>query len=131
MIIVIDTNVLVSAPLKPENSPAHVLNAILNEKATLLFDNRMLEEYRKVLLRPRFGFSVELIEPLLDYFESEGEFVAADYSGIRFEDPGDKKFYEVAVTKGADYLVTGNIRHFPNESLIITPRDFTQKELGR
>ncbi len=131
MIIVLDTNVLVSALLKPKSHPAHVLNAILNEKATLLFDNRILEEYRKVLLRPRFGFSVELVEPLLEYLESEGEFVAADYSGIRFEDPGDKKYYEVAVTGGAAYIVTGNIRHFPNESLIITPRDFTQKELGR
>ncbi len=131
MIIVLDTNVLVSALLKPESYPAHVFNAALNEKVTLLFDNRILEEYRRVLMRPRFGFTMEMVEPLLDYIESEGEFVAADYSGIRFEDPGDKKFYEVAVTKGADYLVTGNIRHFPNESLIITPREFTEKELGR
>ena len=131
MIIVLDTNILVSAPLKPESYPAHVFNAALNEKVTLLFDNRILEEYRRVLMRPRFGFTMEMVEPLLDYIESEGEFVAADYSGIRFEDPGDKKFYEVAVTKGADYLVTGNIRHFPNESLIITPREFTEKELGR
>ena len=131
MIIVLDTNVLVSALLKPESYPAHVLNATLNEKVTLLFDNRILEEYRKVLLRPRFGFTMEMIDHLLDYLESEGEFVAADYSGSLFEDPGDKKFYEVAVTGGAAYLVTGNIRHFPNESLIITPRDFTQKELGR
>ncbi|MDZ7792602.1 MAG: putative toxin-antitoxin system toxin component, PIN family [Spirochaetia bacterium] len=131
MIIVLDTNILVSAPLNPESYPAHVLNAILNEKVTLLFDNRILEEYKRVLLRPRFGFSVEIVGPLLDYLESEGEFVAADYSGRQFEDDEDKKFYEVAVTGGADYLVTGNIRHFPNESLIITPKDFTERELGR
>jgi len=131
MIIVLDTNVLVSALLKPKSHPAHVLNAILNEKATLLFDNRILEEYRKVLLRPRFGFSVELVEPLLEYLESEGEFVAADYSSRQFEDDEDKKFYEVAVTGDADYLVTGNARHFSNDPLIITPRDFTKRKLGR
>ena len=131
MIIVLDTNVLVSALLKPKSHPAHILNAILNEKVTLLFDNRILEEYKRVLLRPRFGFSVEIVEPLLDYIESEGEFVAANYSGRQFEDDEDKKFYEVAVTGGADYLVTGNARHFPNDPLIITPRDFTHKELGR
>lgn len=131
MIIVLDTNVLVSAPLKPESYPAHVLNAILNENLTLLYDHRILEEYRRVLLRPRFGFTMEMIEPLLDYLESGGQFVVANYSGRQFEDDEDKKFYEVAVTGRADFLVTGNVRHFPNESLIITPREFTEKELGR
>lgn len=131
MIIVLDTNVLVSALLKPESYPAHVLNAALNEKVTLLFDNRILEEYRKVLLRPRFGFTMEMIEPLLDYLESGGQFVVANYSGRQFEDDEDKKFYEVAVTGDADYLVTGNARHFSNDPLIITPRDFTKRKLGR
>ncbi|MFP4267235.1 MAG: putative toxin-antitoxin system toxin component, PIN family [Spirochaetaceae bacterium] len=131
MIIVLDTNVLVSALIKPESYPAHVLNAILNENLTLLYDHRILEEYRRVLLRPRFGFTMEMIEPLLDYLESGGQFVVANYSGRQFEDDEDKKFYEVAVTGRADFLVTGNVRHFPNESLIITPREFTEKELGR
>lgn len=129
MIIVLDTNVLVSALLKPKSHPAYVLNAILNEKVTLLFDNRILEEYKRVLLRPRFGFSEETVEPLLDYLESEGQFVVANYSGRLFEDDEDKKFYEVAVTGNADYLITGNIRHFPSEPLIITPRDFVTRAL--
>ena len=129
MTIVLDTNVLVSALLKPKSHPAYVLNAILNEKVTLLFDNRILEEYKRVLLRPRFGFSVEIVEPLLDYLESEGRFVVANYSGRQFEDDEDKKFYEVAVTGKADYLVTGNIRHFPIEPLLITPRDFVTRSL--
>jgi predicted nucleic acid-binding protein len=42
MTIVLDTNVLVTAPLKPHSYPAHVLNAILNEKAILLFDKRII-----------------------------------------------------------------------------------------
>ena len=130
MTIVLDTNVLVSALLKPKSHPAYVLNAILNEKVTLLFDNRILEEYKRVLLRLRFGFSVEIVEPLLDYLESEGRFVMANYSGSLFEDDEDKKFYEVAVTGKADYLVTGNIRHFPEAPLIISPRDFIERELG-
>ncbi len=129
MIIVLDTNVLVSALLKPNSYPAHVLNAILNEKVTLLFDNRILEEYRRVLLRPRFGFSVEIVEPLLDYLESEGKFVVANYSGRAFDDDEDKKFYEVAVTGKTDFLVTGNISHYPIEPLISTPRDFVTRAL--
>lgn len=131
MIIVLDTNVLVSSLLKPQSYPAHVLNAILNEKVTLLFDNRIIAEYRRVLDRPRFGLSEEMIEPLLDYLTSTGEFVAADYSGRHFEDAEDRKFYEVAVTGNADYLVTGNVRHFPSDLLIITSKDCTERELRR
>jgi putative PIN family toxin of toxin-antitoxin system len=131
MTIVLDTNVLVTAPLKPHSYPAYLLNAILNEEVTLLFDNRIFAEYRRVLGRPRFGFSEEMIEPLLEYLTSAGEFVAADYSGRHFEDAEDKKFYEVAVTGNADYLVTGNVRHFPEDPLIINPRDFAERELSR
>lgn len=57
--------------------------------------------------------------------------MAANYSGRQFEDDEDKKFYEVAMTGGADYLITGNARHFPNDPLIIAPQDFTERELGR
>ena len=131
MTIVLDTNVLVSALLKPQSYPAHILNAIVNEKLTVLFDNRILEEYRRVLLQPRFGFTPEMVDPLLDYIVSAGEFVAADYCDSRFEDPGDKKFYEVAITGNAAYVITGNLKHFPNEPIIITPREFTERELGR
>ncbi len=83
MTIVLDTNVFGSALLKPESYSALVLNAILNEKVTLLFDNRILKEYRKALLRSWFGFTMEMVEPLLDYFESEGEFVRLPSSSRR------------------------------------------------
>ncbi len=71
---------------------------------------------------------MEIVEPLFDYLESEGEFVVADYSGIRFEDPGDKKFYEVAVTGGADYLATGNIRHLTRMNPLSSPRKTSLRE---
>ena len=74
---------------------------------------------------------MEIVEPLLDYLESEGDFVAADYSGEYSEEKEDKKFYEIVMTGNADYLVTGNIRHFPGDPFIITPRDYTERELGR
>jgi len=81
-------------------------------------------------MRTRFGFTEETVEPLLDYLESEGQFVVANYSGRQFKDAEDKNFYEVAVTGKADFLVTGNIKHFSIEPLIITPRNFTERELG-
>lgn len=124
MRIVLDTNVLVSALLKPESNPAQVLNTILNEKVTLLYDNRILLEYRKVLLRAKFGFSREAVDPLLDFFNSTGEFVAAGPITIPFQDEADKKFYEVAKTGHALFLITGNGTHYPKDPIVITPRDF-------
>jgi predicted nucleic acid-binding protein len=42
-------------------------------------------------------------------------------------DPDDNRFLECADTARADYLVTGNLRHFPRfwkKTKIITPREF-------
>jgi predicted nucleic acid-binding protein len=42
-------------------------------------------------------------------------------------DPDDNKFIECADVASADYLITGNRRHFPEfwkKTKIITPREF-------
>ena len=40
-----------------------------------------------------------------------------------FVDVSDKKFYEVAKFCGAK-LITGNLKHFPRESEVVSPADF-------
>ena len=61
-----DTNVLVSAFIRPEASPpAEVLDDILSGKVTLLYDDRILAEYAEVLGRKRFGFGPEDVEQLI------------------------------------------------------------------
>jgi len=42
MKIVVDTNVIVSAFISPNGSPAKVLALILNEKIKILYDNRII-----------------------------------------------------------------------------------------
>jgi predicted nucleic acid-binding protein len=42
-------------------------------------------------------------------------------------DETDNRFLECAISAGADYIITGNARHFPErfESIrIVTPREF-------
>ncbi|HYR91238.1 MAG TPA: PIN domain-containing protein [Terriglobia bacterium] len=39
-------------------------------------------------------------------------------------DLDDSPFLECALDGRADYLITGNKRHFPSWTIIITPRDF-------
>jgi putative PIN family toxin of toxin-antitoxin system len=125
--VVVDTNVIVSALLSANGPPAKILSLILNEKLKLLYDNRILFEYIEVLSRKEFGFNNETINDLIDFFKHEGEYINASHSNEVFYDETDKKFYEVHKSGGAQYLITGNKKHFPGEDTIVTPADFLLK----
>ena len=56
MKIVLDTNVLVSGVLKPHSIPGSILHGVLDERVTVLVDDRTPFEYRDVLERPKFSF---------------------------------------------------------------------------
>ncbi|MFA9478916.1 putative toxin-antitoxin system toxin component, PIN family [Phycisphaerales bacterium AB-hyl4] len=109
----LDTNVLVAALLSPNGPSAQVLQLLLAERVRLCYDARMLAEYREVLARPRFGFDPEAVAEVLTFLEQTGELVAAVPLGAVLPDPDDAMFLEVAVAGRVDYLVTGNIKHFP------------------
>ncbi|GBR77552.1 putative PIN domain protein [Candidatus Termititenax dinenymphae] len=126
MRIVLDTNVLVSALLNPSGLPAAVLTLVLNGEFKLLYDNRILLEYTEVLWRPVFDFKPDTVTNLLEYVKTDGEFVSALPQKIKFIDVTDKKFYEVYKSGGAEYLVTGNGKHYPQEKGIVTPRVFLE-----
>lgn len=124
MKIVLDTNVLISGLLSPSGNPAQILNLILNGRLKLLIDNRIFLEYSKVIRRPKFIFKNEWINPLLDFIKMESDFILAEPLDLNFADPDDLVFYEVALTGQADFLVTGNKKHFPDDPRIITPKEF-------
>ena len=112
MRIVLDTNVLVSGLLNPGGAPGRIIDLILAGEITLLVDDRILDEYRTVLRRPKFGFRAEDIADLMTFIEKESERVLASPSGISLSDRGDIPFLEAAVSGSAEALVTGNARHF-------------------
>ena len=72
MKVVVDTNVLVSALLRQGTPPAAVLDALLGGELTLLYDERILDEYREVLGRPKFGFEPEKVDALVRFVTSCG-----------------------------------------------------------
>ena len=76
--------------------------------------------------RPKFGFSKSEINSLLDWFEACGRSVLAEPLEDVFVDEADKKFYEVAKFCGA-VLVTGNLKHFPEDPLVMSVADFLEK----
>ena len=127
MKVVIDTNVLVSALLNTNGIPAKIVTLILNGKLKVLYDNRIIFEYSDVLSRKEFSFDPEIIDDFLTYLKHEGEYINAEFTKLVFTDETDKKFYEVYQSGDAQYLITGNIKHFPKEKTIITPGKFIEK----
>jgi uncharacterized protein len=131
MTVVLDTNVLVSALINPAGVPAMILSLLLNGKLTVLYDNRILGEYREVLSRHKFHFKSGLILHLLDYIRHEGEFIAVEPMRVASVSEDDRMFYEVAKTGKAQFLVTGNKKHFPNEAIVKMPKEFVDAYLSR
>lgn len=129
MRIVLDTNVIVSGLLSPNGTPASIISLLLNEKLTVLYDNRIIQEYQNVLNRRKFKFDKQLTLNLLEFIKHSGEFIVATPINKSFEDKDDIPFYEVATSGNADFLITGNLKHFPKSKdfEIISPAEFLNK----
>ena len=128
MRIVLDTNVLVAGLLSPYGPPAQVLRLVLSGNAQLCFDMRILTEYRQVLARPKFGFEKQSVTDLGDFLEETGDSTSPTPCGLDLPDLDDAMFLEVARASGAAYLVTGDLKHFPERMrtgiLVVTPSVF-------
>jgi putative PIN family toxin of toxin-antitoxin system len=117
--LVVDTNVLVSALLNPRGTPGRILDLVFSHAVVVLFDDRMLAEYRDVLTRPKLRIAPLEAAFLLDFIETEGVLVSAPPLSLDLADPEDLPFVEVAAGAVADALVTGNTRHFAPAAAVI------------
>ena len=123
---VIDTNVLVSAMLRWDSVPGRVLEHAFVGDIIPLLNEQVLKEYMEVLRRPKFQFDEEKINIIIDEIVKRGIFVDAEHTDEVLPDPKDIVFYEIVMEKRKHdeaFLVTGNIKHFPIESYIVTPRE--------
>ncbi len=126
---VIDTNVIVSALISKniDSNPGKVFRAIVQERIVPLYNDEILAEYRCVLSRPKFHLAPALIETVLKAIIVDGlNLDGVPAIGIDFPDPKDIVFYEIAISKEKAYLVTGNIKHFPARSFIVTPAEMVE-----
>ena len=123
---VIDTNVLVSAALKWDSVPGSIIDLAFNDVIIPLLNQKIIDEYQEVLLRPKFHLTKKIVGDIIDEIKSHGIFVNEKHIQIEMPDPKDRVFYEVTMEerKSEDaYLITGNIKHFPKKPYIITPRE--------
>jgi putative PIN family toxin of toxin-antitoxin system len=90
----------------------------------------ILEEYTEVLKRPKFQFNRRKVNRLLRDLTHAATMITPDRRISASPDESDNRFLECAHTSGADYLVTGNKRHFlfpTYEGIaIVSPAEFAQ-----
>ncbi len=111
--LVLDTNVLVSAALNPAGLQRTVVLLAIAKPARWYVSPPILEEYRNVLSRPELKISKGLRHQLLQLVKNYSYTVVPARRLEVTEDPDDNMFLECADAARADYLVTGNLRHFP------------------
>lgn len=127
---VIDTNVLVSAALKWDSVPGRIILCTFQGSICPLLNESIFREYREVLLRPKFHLTPSLADDLLATLQTHAIWINAPAVPIELPDPKDCVFYEVLMEsrKSCDaLLVTGNIKHFPLEEYILTPREMLNR----
>jgi putative PIN family toxin of toxin-antitoxin system len=125
--LVIDTNVVISAALKPEGLQRTTFLLAITKPARLYVSQPILAEYVDVLSRPELKIRKGLRRQLLQLIRNRGNLVVPSRRLEVSSDPDDNRFLECADAARADYLVTGNLRHFPRfwkKTKIITPREF-------
>jgi putative PIN family toxin of toxin-antitoxin system len=111
--LVIDTNVVVSAVLKPDGLQRTVFLLATTRPARWYVSGPIMEEYATVLARPELKIRKSLRLQFIQLIKNHTYSVTPSRLPQLTSDPDDNIFLECADAARADYLVTGNRRHFP------------------
>lgn len=123
---ILDTNVLVSAMLKAGSVPGLVALEAMSGDIIPVLNDEILAEYEDVLRRPKFRFEERAIRVFLEELKRRAVYVDAVSVEEVLPDEKDVIFYAVLMEKRKEeeaYLVTGNLKHFPVRTYIVTPRE--------
>jgi|SRR5882724_7134473 len=123
--VVFDTNVLFSAIFKSDGLQAAVFEFVIKGIITPCVSDAVLAEYDDVLHRPVLRPHAERAGEVLALLRRIAVHVSPTMTVEACSDPDDNCFLECAEAAGAQYLVTGNTRHFPKQhksTTIVTGR---------
>ena len=127
-LIVLDTNVIVSARIKPNGFPARIIRDVIQDaNIQIVVSPSIVAEYRRVTQYSKFAeydFPPQWLEFLL---EGALRFPNGESWPYPLPDPDDACFLSLAKTTGA-WLVTGNLNHYPAECRedvkVLTPAEY-------
>ncbi len=106
MKVVIDTNAVVSAALKDRDPEAVILFVVERPEFKWIVSAPILEEYKEVLRREKFGLPKELLHNWNEMFDKLTTIIEVDIEVNFSRDRKDAKFLEYSLAASAEYLIT-------------------------
>jgi uncharacterized protein len=131
--LVLDTNVVVSAFLVPHGNEGKVLRLALTAKHQLCASEEILEEYRRILCKPKFKLRSSDVNDFITTAQTRAVFVYPAHRLNISQDEADNRFLECAEAASANFLVTGNKKHFPprwKSTYILNSREWLEATLS-
>lgn len=122
---VIDTNVVVSSLLSKGKRTAvtDFIDMVLNGDILPVASKEIFNEYEEVLRRPKFNFSKNMVDDLVDFLRQNSIMADTWDTGMEFVDKSDLPFFEAYIAEQSPetFLVTRNLKHYPEWPYIVTP----------
>ena len=126
--VVIDTNVIVSGLIAKQDTNVYkVLSLLYSGDIIPLYSKEILDEYKMVLSRDKFNLKKSHIGRFINILKTNGIKVTPQHLEVEIPDQDDIKFYELVMDKSIKsnkYLITGNIKHYVKNPIIMTPDEF-------
>ena len=126
---VIDTNVIVSSMLKTNSIPSLIVDYIKTNTIIPLLSEEIINEYIEVLTRNKFNLDHDDVLETISIIKEKGIVLKREQTLEDFIDEDDIVFYEIVLSARTTmdaYLVTGNMKHYPIRSYIVTPREMLE-----
>jgi uncharacterized protein len=132
MKVVLDCNVIISAGLTDGTCRKVMLEIFQNH--SLYISEDILLEYGTVISRAKFKPVREYLYSLIERICEVSELVTITRSKVSLPDKNDLIYLDTALPSGAQYLITGNGKDFPetkyHNTTIITPAEFLNLQLA-
>ena len=125
--IVIDTNIMVGAMMKPTGASRKILDMWVDGRLVLLVTSQIRREYLSILSQP--WVKSDWVAEFNGRIDESAEIVVPNERvSVIKEDPSDNMFLECAAAGKADYIITSD-RHLLElkrfgETQIVTPTKF-------
>lgn len=124
---VLDTNILISACWTPDGLEAQTVRLAMEHRFKVCVSEAIWAEYEEVFQRPKFSaIRAQSITMLVALKQFALPITPARMNCVAL-DQDDQCFLECAEASGADYLVTGNLKHFPSQwasTRVVNARQF-------
>lgn len=113
MRVVLDTNILISCCWKPGGNEHRVVEMVCSGQISGFVSNALIAEYREVSARRKFAAKQECFARTTERLIAACQVVQVKTRCTVCIDPDDNMVLECAKDADGQYVITGNIQHFP------------------